>query len=187
MSKAILVTGATGKQGGALISALLDAPDAGSYRLIALTRKPTSAAAKMLADQGVDLIQGDLNDVPGVFQTAQEVAGGRIWGVFAVLVSDTITSFEPCLTVARVAHGAGASAATEEAQGKALVDASIANGVEYFVYSSVERGGDEKSWENPTLIPHFVSKHRIELHLREAAEDKMMWTILRPTAFMEAR
>jgi len=90
MSKAILVTGATGKQGGALISALLDAPDAGSYRLIALTRKPTSAAAKMLADQGVDLIQGDLNDVPGVFQTAQEVAGGRIWGVFAVLVSDTI-------------------------------------------------------------------------------------------------
>jgi len=55
------------------------------------------------------------------------------------------------------------------------------------VYSSVERGGDEKSWENPTLIPHFASKHRIELHLREAAEDKMMWTILRPTAFMEAR
>jgi uncharacterized protein YbjT (DUF2867 family) len=85
----------------------------------------------------------------------------------------------------RVSHGAGASAASEEAQGKALVDASIANGVEYFVYSSVERGGEEKSWENPTPIPHFIAKHRIELHLRETAEDRMMWTILRPTAFME--
>jgi uncharacterized protein YbjT (DUF2867 family) len=87
----------------------------------------------------------------------------------------------------RVSHGTGASVATEEAQGKALVDASIANGVEYFVYSSVDRGGDEESWENPTSIPHFAAKHRIELHLRETAADKMMWTILRPTVFMEVR
>lgn len=87
MSKAILVTGATGKQGGALISALLDAPDAKSYKLIALTRKATSASAKKLADQGVDLVEGDLNNVPDVFRKAQEIAGGRIWGVFAVLVS----------------------------------------------------------------------------------------------------
>jgi uncharacterized protein YbjT (DUF2867 family) len=95
MSKAILVTGATGKQGGALVSALLDGPDADNFRVIALTRTATGAAAKKLADRGVELIQGDLNDVPDVFQKAQELAGGRIWGVFAVLVSDAIVPFKP--------------------------------------------------------------------------------------------
>jgi NmrA-like family protein len=77
------------------------------------------------------------------------------------------------------------NAVTEEAQGKSLVDEAIANGVEYFVYSSVDRGGDAKSWDTPTDIPHFVSKHHIELHLREKAGDKMMWSILRPTVFMD--
>jgi hypothetical protein len=77
------------------------------------------------------------------------------------------------------------NAATEEAQGRALVDEAVANGVEWFVYSSVDRGGDEKSWDNPTPIPHFISKHNIELYLREKAGDKMMWSILRPTAFMD--
>lgn len=62
---------------------------------------------------------------------------------------------------------------------------SIAQGVKFFVYSSVDRGGD-KSINNPTTIPHFIYKHEIEKHLIEkAAAAGMEWTILRPTAFME--
>lgn len=83
--------------------------------------------------------------------------------------------------------GKGATTATEEAQGKALIDISIANKVKHFVYTSVDRGG-EKSITNPTPIPHFVSKHHIELHLIEKAGAKgenMSWTILRPTAFLD--
>ena len=58
--------------------------------------------------------------------------------------------------------------------------------MKHFVYSSVDRGGNEKSWTNPTNVPHFISKHNIELHLREKAKDsRMTWTILRPTAFMD--
>jgi uncharacterized protein YbjT (DUF2867 family) len=53
------------------------------------------------------------------------------------------------------------------------------------VYSSVDRGGNEKSWTNPTHTPHFICKHNVELYLREKAGDKMAWTILRPTAFMD--
>jgi hypothetical protein len=53
----------------------------------------------------------------------------------------------------------------------------------------VDRGGDEKSWTNPTNVPHFASKHNIEQHLRDSVAamqgEKMDWTILRPTAFME--
>jgi len=80
--------------------------------------------------------------------------------------------------------GKGASVESEEKQGKALVDGALANNVKCFVYSSVDRGGS-KSYETPTPIPHFISKHRIEHHLVEAAGDEMEWTILRPTAFME--
>jgi uncharacterized protein YbjT (DUF2867 family) len=62
--------------------------------------------------------------------------------------------------------------------------------VQHFVYSSVERGGDEASWENETDVPHFQSKHRIEKQLKAVTgEGKagagMGWTVLRPVAFMD--
>ena len=52
------------------------------------------------------------------------------------------------------------------------------------MYSSVDRGGDERSWENATPIPHFQSKYQIERHLREKAGN-MKWSIVRPVAFMD--
>lgn len=76
----------------------------------------------------------------------------------------------------------------EEQQGKALVDEALKAGVKRFVYTSVDRGGDERSWQNETDVPHFRSKHRIEWHLREEAEKKggeMTWAVLRPVAFMD--
>jgi uncharacterized protein YbjT (DUF2867 family) len=74
----------------------------------------------------------------------------------------------------------------EETQGKAVVDAALAHNVTHFVYTSVDRGGDAKSYDNSTNIPHFISKHNIEHHLvdRSAGTD-MSWTILRPVAFMD--
>ena len=66
------------------------------------------------------------------------------------------------------------------------MDAAIAHGTEYFVYSSVDRGGD-KSIDTPTDVPHFISKHNIEKHLiaQTADSGQMKWTILRPVAFMD--
>ena len=59
-------------------------------------------------------------------------------------------------------------------------------GVQQFVYSSVDRGGDVRSASNPTNIPHFLSKHNIEKHLLAKAKgSKMNYTILRPVAFYE--
>jgi nucleoside-diphosphate-sugar epimerase len=66
-----------------------------------------------------------------------------------------------------------------------MVDGALAAGVKFFVYTSVERGGNDKSYDNPTNVPHFISKHNIEHHLVENAGDKMQWTILRPVAFMD--
>jgi len=80
--------------------------------------------------------------------------------------------------------GKGASPESEEEQGKALIDESLKQGVKFFVYTSVDRGGD-KSSDNPTPIPHFISKHNIEHHLQDKAGDKMDWCVLRPTAFFD--
>jgi nucleoside-diphosphate-sugar epimerase len=82
--------------------------------------------------------------------------------------------------------GGGQNAQSEERQGKALVDASLKkNGVEHFVYSSIDRGGS-RSDRDPTNISHFISKHNIEQHLSSKAEgSSMSYTVLRPVAFFE--
>lgn len=73
----------------------------------------------------------------------------------------------------------------EEAQGKSLVDASLNNGVRHFVFTSADRGG-AKSDNDPTNVPHFITKHNIEQHLfAKAKSSNMNWTVLRPVAFCE--
>ncbi|KAF2838283.1 NmrA family protein-like protein [Patellaria atrata CBS 101060] len=168
MSKVILVTGATGKQGGAVIKSLLSSPT--KYNILAVTRDPSSSSAQKLAAKSpsVKPIKGDLNDVPSLFAAAKEVSSEPIWGVYSVQIS----------------QGKGASHEGEIRQGISLVDESIKNSVKHFVYSSVDRGGESKSWENETPIPHFQTKHKIEHHLRDNA-GAMSWTILRPAAFMD--
>ncbi|KAK3938571.1 NmrA-like family domain-protein 1 [Diplogelasinospora grovesii] len=178
MAKALLITGATGKQGGAVIDALLD-PNVTSpeFTILAVTRDASSTGAAKLAARSprIKLVEGNLDHVPALFESAHRVnAEGPIWGVYSVQVS----------------MGPGVTIESEVSQGKALIDCAIGAGVRHFVYSSVERGGDAASWDNPTPIPHFQSKYHIERHLREvtAPEQRgasMGWTILRPVAFMD--
>ncbi|KAL1306778.1 hypothetical protein AAFC00_005439 [Neodothiora populina] len=170
MSKNILVTGATGKQGGAVIDSLLDLPNASDYTILAVTRDARSGSAQKLAGKAasIKLVEGNLDDVPTLFKSASEVAKQPIWGVYSVQIS----------------MGKGVTFEGEVKQGCDLVDESVKHGVKHFVYSSVERGGDEKSWDTPTPVPHFQTKQLIEIHLRDHAA-QMGWTILRPVAFMD--
>lgn len=139
--------------------------------ILAVTRDAKSPSAQRLAQKSaaIKLVQGNLDDIPGIFRNASEITKQPIWGVYSVQVS----------------MGKGVTHDGEVRQGKGLIDESLRQGVKHFVYSSVDRGGDEKSWANPTPIPHFISKHEIEHHLKEMAGDKMGWTILRPVAFMD--
>jgi uncharacterized protein YbjT (DUF2867 family) len=73
--KTILVTGATGRQGGAAIRHPL--PD--GWKLRALTRSPNGYAAKQLSAQGVEIVQGDLEDPASVERAARDV-----YGIFSV-------------------------------------------------------------------------------------------------------
>lgn len=90
-AKAVLITGATGKQGGATINSLIDSGALATYKLLAVTRDTNSSAARELAARGVTLIQGDLSDCHALFHTAMillasENRSRSIWGVFSVQV-----------------------------------------------------------------------------------------------------
>lgn len=87
MSRALLITGATGKQGGSVISALLARK--AEFQILAVTRDPESSGAKRLAakSSAITLIKGDLDHVDGIFTAAaQKATSGKIWGVFSVQV-----------------------------------------------------------------------------------------------------
>lgn len=165
MSKTILVTGATGRQGGAVIKALSNT----DFEILALTRNPSSPSAQKLASSSpkVRLVEGDLDNPDAVFRNAAAATSNPIWGVYSVQ-----------------AKPAG-DISIEETQGKSLIDASLAAGVQFFVYSSVDRGG-AKSSETPTDVPHWVTKHNVEKYLEaKTAEAQMKYAVIRPVAFME--
>jgi uncharacterized protein YbjT (DUF2867 family) len=169
MSYTILVTGATGKQGGGVVKALLASKE--DVRIYALTRNPSSPSAVALGAQSesIKVITGNLDSPEEIFANIAE----PVWGVFSM----------------QNPIGGGASAVSEERQGKALVDAAIKYDVKHFVYTSGDRGGKEVSDVTPTDVPTFAAKYRIEKYLQEKAAavpgNTMTWTILRPTCFME--
>jgi uncharacterized protein YbjT (DUF2867 family) len=179
MARAILITGATGTQGSALIDALLAKP-AGpdDFLILAVTRNAGSPAAQRTlakSPSSIRLVEGDLDDAPALFESARAAAEGLpIWGVFSV----------------QVVLRDGWTPEGEVAQGKAVIDEALKAGtVRHFVFTSVERGGDEASWDAPTPIPQFQPKYHIERHLREATArpgaPDMGWTVLRPVSFMD--
>lgn len=159
----ILIVGATGQQGRATIAALTTA-DRGSspIRILALTRSLSSPKSKSLEEAypSVVLIEGDTRDPEPIFERCPSISS-----VFLVTVPSD-----------------------EETQAVPLIDAALKpeRQVDHVVFSSVDRGGEIVSWDNPTDVPHFAAKHRIEHHLRQACEKAgKRWTILRPTGFMD--
>src|ERR1700724_2046688 len=68
--RSVLVTGATGQQGGAVARALMSR----GHRVRALTRKPDSDAARQLMSAGADLVTGDLGDAGEVLKAASGVS-----------------------------------------------------------------------------------------------------------------
>ena len=109
--RTVLITGATGKQGGATARALAGK----GFRLRAMTRNPDSDAAKAVASAaGAEIVQGDLDDAASLRRALKDT-----WGVFAVQ-----NTWE-------------AGVAREEEQGKRLASLAREAGVQHYVYTSV--------------------------------------------------
>ena len=111
-SLSVLVTGATGQQGGALARVLLDK----GHRVRAFVRRPDSPEAKELERLGAELTEGNFEE-PSTIE-------GAARGVDAVFV--VATPFEAG-TEAEVRHGIAAADAAKVAGVGHLVYSSVAN------------------------------------------------------------
>ena len=109
-TRTILITGITGKQGGATARALQDQ----GFHLRGLTRKPEGEAAVALQGLGIEMVKGDLNDAASLERALTDV-----WGVYAVQ-----NTWE-------------AGVEGEEEQGHRLARLARAAGVQHYVYASV--------------------------------------------------
>ncbi|MDX2853637.1 NmrA/HSCARG family protein [Streptomyces sp. PA03-3a] len=130
----VLVTGATGRQGGATARHLL----ADGWNVRALVRDPATPAARALAGLGAELVRGDMDDLASV-----ENAALGAYGVYSVQPSFIAPDF----------------AENELQRGLNVAEAAAYANVEHLVYSSVA-GADSNSgvphWEVKWRIEQHI-------------------------------
>jgi uncharacterized protein YbjT (DUF2867 family) len=156
----ILVTGATGAQGGAAASELLTAGCA----VRVLTRNPESHPARELASRGAEIVRADLDD-----RASLQRALLGAYAVFSVQLPDS----------------AGTDA--ERRHGYALIEAAREAGVAHFVHTSVCEAGRHTSfprWESGYWWKkYWTDKWDVEEAVRHAGFER--WTVLKPAFLMD--
>lgn len=157
----VLVTGATGRQGGATARALLRS----GVPVRALVRDPSSDRAKAVEALGAELVTGDLYDLASLTRAADGVRA-----VFSVQMPDI----------------GGRGFEGEVTQATHLIRGARAAGVPQFVHTSVSGAGRhahliEGRWA--AMEPYYTAKATIQDRVREAGFTS--WTILKPCYLME--
>jgi uncharacterized protein YbjT (DUF2867 family) len=108
--RTILVTGATGQQGGSLARLLLQK----KHKVYALTRNAQSSSAQDLRNRGANIMKGDLDDSDSLEHAVKDVESVFLMG----------TPFED-------------GTEGEIRRGKLMADIAKENGIDHLVYSSV--------------------------------------------------
>ncbi|MEU7676503.1 NmrA/HSCARG family protein [Micromonospora taraxaci] len=160
---AVLVIGATGKQGGATARALLDR----GVPVRALVRDPGTDSAQALRDRGAELVTGDLDDAESLLAAADGMDG-----LFSIPYPD-VTDLQGDAEVTR---------------GRNVVEAARRAGVSHVVHSSVSGAGDfhrnQPGWAEGRWDRHYwESKAAIDEMVRSGGFAH--WTVLKPSTFME--
>jgi uncharacterized protein YbjT (DUF2867 family) len=155
----VLVTGATGMQGGGVARALRRS----GIAVTALVRDPGSAPARELAEEGVGLAVGDLED-PATLSTA---CSGHT----------TVFSVQPAPF---------ADKDSERRQAAHLIKAAREAGVRHLVHTSVSGTGWRAQYRDVDPGParnYWDSKEDVEAMVRDAGFP--VCTIVKPAFFME--
>ena len=129
--KTILVTGATGRQGGAVVRHLLKK----KWSVNALTRNPDSPSARSLSKKSVEIVEGNMDDADSLIKA---ITG--TYGVFSV-------------------QDFRIGMANEIQQGKNVADAAKRCNVKHFVYSSVggaERNSGIAHFESKFVVEEYI-------------------------------
>lgn len=142
--KVITVFGATGKQGGSVVSKFLSDPTLSKdWTVRAVTRDVSKDSAKALAAQGAEVVAANLDD-----SASLEKAMTGAYAVFAV------TNYWEKL-----------DAQLEEAQGKRLADAAAKTGVQHFIPSVLLNITEITNGALPN-VHHFDAKARVAAYIK---------------------
>ncbi|KAJ7464193.1 hypothetical protein FB451DRAFT_1403553 [Mycena latifolia] len=142
----ITIFGATGTQGSSVVDAVLVD---GRYTPRAVSRSLDSPASKALLSKGVEVVKADLFDLESVkaaIRGSEAVFGNTTFFDTGVLTAD-------------------ATGKDEITQGKNLVDAAKAVGVDFFIWSSLPSAAKASNGLY-THVHHLENKVEIEDHLR---------------------
>lgn len=157
----ILVAGATGAQGRATVDALLKT----GWRVRALVRDPRSANATALRRNGVELAQGEFDDV-GSLRSAMSGAHG------AFSMQNVSPPDDP---------------GRELRHGRKFVETALEAGIQILVHSSVARAGRQKEfsgWAHGRWPENYWnSKSGVNDLVRAAGPTK--WVIIKPAYLLE--
>ena len=142
----VAVCGATGQQGGAVVTSLLES---GKYQVRALTRRPESPEAERLRQRGVTVVTADYDrpdTLVAAFRDCQ----------LAFLVTNFWEHLDP---------------KKEYQQGCALMDAAETAGVVHVVWSTLEdtrssKYQDEIPFLGDYKVPHFDEKARVTTYAK---------------------
>jgi uncharacterized protein YbjT (DUF2867 family) len=130
--KTILVAGATGRQGGAVIRHLLKK----NFTVKALSRTPDSISAQLLVSKGVTVVKGDMCDPPSLLNAMKGCDG-----VFSIQ-----NYFE---------YGAE----KEIQYGKNMADSAKKSSISHFIYNSVCNAGSKTGvphFETKNIIEQYI-------------------------------
>lgn len=161
--KTIVVTGATGNQGSSVARTFLELEN---WHVRAVTRDPTSPAAKALAAQGAEVVQADFSDVNSLDKAFENAN--------AIFVN---TDFWQTFRAAAVAESTGGPSAsdvafeTEVKWGKnAALAAAKVSTLERFVYSALpplKKPSGGKYWRSA----HWESKNSVVEFIKDEVPD----------------
>lgn len=159
MSKLLTVFGATGAQGGSVVKEVLANPKLfREFKVRAVTRNRSSAAAQELSKRGVEVVQGDLSDKASL---SNAIVGSH--SVFG------LTNFwDP------------KAGAAEEAQGKSLADVCKEQSVQHLIWSSLP-SPTEVSNGKYTNILYFETKAAVAKYIQSIG---LPYTTFEPGYFM---
>ncbi|KAK2680607.1 NmrA-like domain [Fusarium oxysporum f. sp. vasinfectum] len=161
--KSILIVGATGAQGGAIIRHLAST---GQYNITAFTRSATSPKAVELAA------------LPNMKIAVSDAATGYDTKAFLAAASD----------VDYVLVNTDGFALGEQAEiywGMRLFELSARAGVKHFIYSGLDSVGPKTNYDPDLYVGHYQGKARIQDWIHAQKDVKMQWTIIRSGPYME--
>jgi nucleoside-diphosphate-sugar epimerase len=160
----LVVLGATGNQGGSVVSYFLSLPDA-PYAIRGVTRDPSSSKSTALASRGVEMVAGDFDD-PSSLDAAFKGAS-----VIFTVSDYWATFFSPAVREKAAASGEShgvLSREIETQQNKNIIDAAARVGtLERFIFSSLANTAKLSGGKYP-YVYHFDGKALAEKYGRTA-------------------